>query len=143
MKKGRRNGGFTLIELLVVMAIVALLAAFVGPRLFGKLDEAKQKAAQGQIGLFDQGLELFRMDIGRYPTSEEGLKALREKPSGVENWNGPYVKKEIPKDPWKRDYVYTSPGEHGDYDIISYGQDGAPGGEGNNLDIVSWKELGS
>jgi general secretion pathway protein G len=105
------------------------------------VDEGKQKAALAQIGLFEQSLDLFRLDVGRYPTTEEGLKALREKPSEAENWEGPYLKKELPKDPWKHDYVYTSPGEEGrDYDIISYGQDGAPGGEGNNTDIVSWKD---
>jgi general secretion pathway protein G len=141
MRKLRQQAGFTLIELLVVMAILALLAALVGPRLFAKVDEGKQKAALAQIGLFEQSLDLFRLDVGRYPTTEEGLKALREKPSEAENWEGPYLKKELPKDPWKHDYVYTSPGEEGrDYDIISYGQDGAPGGEGNNTDIVSWKD---
>jgi general secretion pathway protein G len=144
MKKHLHQKGFTLIELLVVMAILALLAALVGPRLFTKVDEGKQKAAQTQIGLFEQALDIFRLDVGRYPTTEEGLKALREKPSDVENWNGPYLKKEIPKDPWNHDYVYTCPGEEGrEYDIISYGQDGAPGGEGNNTDIVSWKDVAS
>ena len=141
MKKLRRQTGFTLIELLVVMAILALLAALVGPRLFSKVDEGKQKAALAQIGLFEQSLDLFRLDVGRYPTTEEGLKALREKPSEAENWNGPYLKKEIPKDPWKHDYTYACPGEENrDYDITSYGQDGSPGGEANNSDIVSWKD---
>ena len=144
MKKVQRQKGFTLIELLVVMAILALLAALVGPRLFSKVDEGKQKAALTQIGLFEQALDIFRLDVGRYPSTEEGLKALREKPSEAENWGGPYLKKEIPLDPWKHDYVYACPGEEGrEYDIISYGQDGSSGGEGNNTDIVSWKDVNS
>ena len=144
MKKERRRHeqGFTLIEILVVIIIIGLLAALVGPRLFGKVSTAKQKAAKAQIELFGTALDTFRLDIGRYPTTEEGLKALRETPSGVENWQGPYLSKEIPVDPWNRSYVYKSPGEHGDYDLISYGLDGAEGGEGENQDIVSWKDVG-
>ncbi len=134
--------GFTLIEILVVIIIIGLLAALVGPRLFGKVSTAKQKAAKAQIELFGTALDTFRLDIGRYPTTEEGLKVLREKPSGVENWQGPYLPKEIPVDPWNRPYVYRSPGQQGDYDLISYGLDGAEGGEGENQDIVSWKDIG-
>ena len=143
MKKERRRHeqGFTLIEILVVIIIIGLLAALVGPRLFGKVSTAKQKAAKAQIELFGTALDTFRLDIGRYPTTEEGLKALRETPSGVENWQGPYLPKEIPVDPWNKSYVYKSPGEHGDYDLISYGLDGAEGGEGENQDIVSWKDI--
>jgi general secretion pathway protein G len=114
----------------------------VGPRLFGKVSVAKQKAAKAQIELFGTALDAFRLDTGRYPTTEEGLKALREKPSGLEKWEGPYLPKEIPSDPWGKPYVYKSPGDNYDYDLISYGLDGVPGGEGENLDIVSWKDVG-
>ena len=137
-----RESGFTFFEILVVVIIIGLLAALVGPRLFGKVSTAKQKAAKAQIELFGTALDTFRLDIGRYPTTEEGLKAIREKPSGVENWQGPYLPKEIPVDPWNRQYVYKSPGEHGDYDLISHGLDGAEGGEGENQDVVSWKDIG-
>ena len=138
----KRGGkGFTLVEILVVIIIIGLLAALVGPKLFGKVTGAKQKAAKAQIELFGTALDAFRLDVGRYPTTEEGLKALREIPSGVENWRGPYLPKEIPSDSWGRRYIYKCPGEHGEYDIISYGADGVQGGEGENQDIVSWKDL--
>lgn len=133
--------GFTLVEILVVIIIIGLLAALVGPRLFGKVGTAKLKTAKAQIELFGTALDALRLDVGRYPTSEEGLKALREKPSGMENWKGPYLPKEIPSDPWGKSYVYKSPGEHGDYDLMSYGLDGAPGGEGENEDVVNWKDV--
>jgi general secretion pathway protein G len=144
MKEGtrRRDGGFTLIEILVVIIIIGLLAALVGPKLFGKVSGAKLNTAKAQIELFGTALDAFRLDVGRYPTSEEGLKALREKPSGVEGWQGPYLPKEIPVDPWKRAYIYRSPGEHYDYDLISNGLDGVEGGEGENQDVVSWKDIG-
>ncbi|MGA2465687.1 MAG: type II secretion system major pseudopilin GspG [Thermodesulfobacteriota bacterium] len=138
----RRERGFTLVEILVVMIIIGLLAALVGPKLFGKVSGAKLKAAKAQIELFGTALDTFRLDVGRYPTTEEGLKALREKPSGAEGWQGPYLPKEIPADPWSRAYVYRSPGEHYDYDLISYGLDGVEGGEGENQDVVSWKDIG-
>ena len=140
-REKRRENGFTLIEILVVIIIIGLLAALVGPRLFGKVSTAKLSAAKAQIELFGTALDTFRLDVGKYPTTEEGLKALREKPSGVEGWNGPYLPKEIPLDPWKRPYIYKSPGEHGDYDLISHGLDGAEGGEGENQDVVSWKDI--
>jgi len=144
MKREDRKSerGFTLIEILVVIIIIGLLAALVGPRLFGKVGMAKLKAAKAQIELFGTAFDAFRLDTGRYPTTEEGLKSLREKPSGIENWEGPYLPKEIPVDPWGKPYVYKAPGEHGDYDLISYGLDGAEGGEGENQDIVSWKDVG-
>jgi general secretion pathway protein G len=134
--------GFTLIEIVIVVIIIGLLAALVGPRLFGKVSEAKLKTAKTQIELFGTALDAFRLDVGRYPTTEEGLKALREKPSDTEMWKGPYLNKEIPLDPWGRPYVYKSPGDHGEYDLISYGLDGAEGGEGENQDVVSWKDVG-
>ncbi len=134
-------GGFTLIELLVVMLIIGLLATLVGPKIFGKVKGAKQKAAKAQIAMFAQALELFRLDVGRYPSTAEGLQALRTNPGGLESWDNGYLSQEVPKDPWSRDYVYISPGNHGDYDIMSYGLDGVEGGDGENKDIVSWKGL--
>ncbi len=144
MRYGARRGdrGFTLFEILVVITILGLLAALVGPRLFGKVSFAKQKAAKAQIELFGTALDTFRLDVGRYPTTDEGLKALREKPSGADLWQGPYLPKEIPVDPWQKPYVYRCPGDHGEYDLISYGLDGVEGGEGENQDIVSWKDIG-
>jgi general secretion pathway protein G len=139
--KGREEG-FTLIEILIVVIIIGLLAALVGPKLFGKVSSAKLKAAKAQIELFGTALDAFRLDVGRYPTGEEGLKALREKPSGVDAWEGPYLPKDIPLDPWGKPYIYISPGEHGEYDLLSYGLDGVVGGEGENQDVVSWKDVG-
>ena len=136
------NRGFTLIEIMIVVIIIGLLAALVAPRLFGKLSTAKLSSAKAQIELLGTALDAFRLDTGRYPTTEEELKALREKPSGVENWSGPYLPKEIPLDPWKKSYIYKSPGEHGEYDLISYGLDGVEGGDGENQDVVSWKDIG-
>ncbi|HDH13190.1 MAG TPA: type II secretion system protein GspG [Nitrospirae bacterium] len=137
------RAGFTLIELMVVMIILGLLAALVAPRMFGKLGKAKTNAAYAQIELLGTALDSFRLDVGRYPTTAEGLEALLEPVSGVEEWNGPYLKKsEIPLDPWNQPYIYESPGRHGDYDLYSYGADKAEGGEGEDMDIVSWKGLG-
>jgi len=135
----RRTDGFTLIELLVVMVIIGLLAALVGPRFIRQEEKAKIKAAQAQIELLGTALDTFRLDVGRYPSSEEGLEALRTKPGGLERWDGPYLKKELPLDPLGKAYAYKSPGEHGAFDIVSYGADGAPGGEGDNRDITSWE----
>ncbi len=141
IKKIKEDSGFTLIELIVVLIIIGLVAALVTPRFFGKVEQSRLKAAQAQIELFGLALDHYRLDVGSYPTSSQGLEALRRRPVGVERWYGPYLKKEIPRDPWGRDYVYISPGRHGDYDIISYGADGLPGGEGENRDVVSWKGL--
>jgi general secretion pathway protein G len=137
----QKERGFTLIEILVVIIIIGMLAALVGPRLFGKVSMAKQKTAKAQIELFGTALDAFRLDVGKYPTTEDGLKALREKPSGVEGWQGPYLPKEIPLDPWNNAYIYKCPGEHGEYDLISLGLDRVDGGEGENQDIVSWKDV--
>ncbi|HEX2261831.1 MAG TPA: type II secretion system major pseudopilin GspG [Candidatus Binatia bacterium] len=134
-----RRDGFTLIELLVVMIIIGLLAALVGPRFIRQEEKAKINAAKAQIELFGTALDTFRLDVGRYPRAEEGLEALRTKPGGLERWDGPYLKKELPLDPWGKAYVYKSPGEHGPFDIVSHGADGAPGGEGDNRDITSWE----
>ncbi len=137
----RGSKGFTLIELMVVVVILGLLAAFVAPKFFGKMSTAKLKAAKVQIEMFGTALDAFRLDVGRYPTTEEGLKALREKPSGIDKWEGPYLPKEIPEDPWGNAYAYRSPSEHGDFEIVSYGLDKAEGGEGENQDVVSWKDV--
>lgn len=135
----RRDSGFTLIELLVVVIILGLLASLVAPKFFGKLGTSKQHIAKAQIENFGAALDEFRLDNGRYPTTAEGLEALLKAPDGLEKWAGPYLPKAVPKDPWGHEYVYRSPGEHGDYDLLSYGQDGEPGGEGENKDIVSWE----
>lgn len=137
MKILRDRKGFTLVELLVVMVIIGLLAALVGPRLFPKLGKGKQSAAKAQIELLGQALDQFRLDTGRYPTTQEGLNALVANP-GIERWEGPYLKKALPLDPWGRPYIYQSPGTHGEYDIFSYGRDGSPGGEGEDKDVTSW-----
>jgi len=130
--------GFTLVELLVVLVILGLLAALVGPQLFPKLGKGKQSAAKAQIELFGQTLDQFRLDVGRYPTTQEGLAALVTNP-GIDKWEGPYLKKGLPNDPWGKPYIYTCPGTHGEYDIVSYGRDGNPGGEGEDRDVVSWE----
>jgi len=132
------NRGFTLVELLVVMAILALLAALVGPKLFGKLGQSKTSAAKAQIELFGQALDQYRLDTGHYPTTAQGLQALVVNP-GETKWTGPYLKKNtIPNDPWDKPYNYSSPGTHGEYDIWSFGKDGVQGGEGEDQDVTSW-----
>lgn len=141
-KHARNKKGFTLIELLIVMIILGLLAALVAPRMFGKVGTSKQKAAQAQIALLETALSTYRLDVGRFPTTEQGLEALRIQPEGQETWDGPYLPKEIPLDPWGKPYEYRYPGEHGDFDIISFGADGQPGGEGEDTDIVNWKNIG-
>ncbi len=132
------KAGFTLIELLVVLVILGLLAALVGPQLFPKLGKGKQSAAKAQIELFGQALDQFRLDVGRYPTTQEGLATLVTNP-GIDKWEGSYLKKGLPNDPWGRPYIYTCPGSHGEYDIVSYGRDGQPGGEGEDKDVESWQ----
>lgn len=131
--------GFTLIELLVVMVIIGLLATLVAPRFLRQEAKAKIKVAGAQIELLGTALDTFRLDVGRYPTTQEGLEALNRQPGGLARWDGSYLKKEVPLDPWGKSYVYRSPGEHGPYDLISYGADGLLGGEKDNRDIASWK----
>jgi general secretion pathway protein G len=126
--------GFTLIEMLVVIIILGLLASLVGPRLFSKVDTARIKTAKAQIELFCAAVDTYRLDVGKFPSSLEELRK-----SDVLRWDGPYLPKEIPLDPWDNLYIYKCPGEHGMYDIISYGADGKPGGKDNDIDIVSWK----
>ncbi|MBC2714689.1 MAG: type II secretion system major pseudopilin GspG [Desulfobacteraceae bacterium] len=141
MNNKRKNRGFTLIELLIVMIILGMLAALVAPRMFGKVGKSKQKAAKAQISLFETALDTYRLDVGKFPTTEQGLAALREKPDGEDNWDGPYLPKEVPLDPWGVPYVYQFPGEHSDYEITAYGADKQPGGDDEDADIVNWKSL--
>lgn len=134
-RKDQRQAGFTLIELMIVLFILGLLAALVAPRLMGRVGKAKQKAAQAQIQMLSTALDLFHLDVGRYPTDDEGLKVLVQKPDNLPQWSGPYLDKGVPKDPWGREYIYKFPGEHGTYDLSTLGADGAPGGEGENTDF--------
>jgi general secretion pathway protein G len=135
-----RRAGVTLIEMLVVMTIIALFAALVGPNLWKQGDKARVTAAKAQIHSFMTALGTYKLDTGTFPTTEQGLQALRLKPADVNQWGGPYLPQDIPLDPWQHAYAYKYPGEHGDEpDIICYGGDGQPGGEGLNADIVSWK----
>ncbi len=130
--------GFTLIELLVVIIVLGLLVGLVGPRLFGRVGQSKQAAARAQIELLGAALDQYRLDIGSYPSGGQGLDALQRNPN-VNNWNGPYLKKAVPKDPWGNQYKYRCcPGQNGEYDLWSEGADGAPGGDGENADITSW-----
>ena len=133
-----RAHGFTLLELLVVMVIIGLLAGFVAPRYFAQVGKSQVKVARAQIDALDKALDEFRLDMGRYPTSEEGLAVLMTAPSNEPNWGGPYLKKGVPMDPWGRAYVYQQPGTHGDFDLLSYGKDGRPGGTGEDADITNW-----
>ncbi len=136
----RPGRGFTLIELLVVLVILGLLAGLVGPQVMRYLGGAKTDTARLQIGELGGGLDLYHLEVGRYPNSAEGLQALVEAPSGAVRWNGPYLKKnKVPLDPWGNPYQYRSPGEHGPYDLYSLGADNTEGGEGENRDIVSWE----
>ncbi len=138
-KTRHAQGGFTLIELLVVLVILGLLAGLVGPQILRYLGGAKTDTARLQIEELGASLDLFHLEVGRYPTTDEGLTALVEEPTGVNNWNGPYLKKKtLPKDPWGNEYNYQSPGENGPYDLFSLGQDNMEGGEDENEDIVSW-----
>ena len=139
-RAGQSMGGFTLMELLVVLAILGLLMSLVGPQVLKQLGGAKTKTAAIQIKDLEQSLEMYKLDVGRFPTTEQGLIALVTKPGSVSGWNGPYLKSDVPLDPWNREYGYKYPGEHGELDIFSYGQNGAPGGEGEDADVGNWKQ---
>jgi len=130
-----RETGFTLLELLVVMVIIGLLAGYVGPRYFAQVGKSEVKVTRAQIDAFDKALDQYRLDTGRYPTTEQGLEALVSRPSNEAKWAGPYLRKAIPLDPWGNPYQYRSPGEKRDYDLLSLGNDGQPGGSGEAADI--------
>ena len=133
----RRMAGFTLLELLIVIVIIGLLAGYVAPRYFSQLGKSEIQLARAQIDALDKALDQYRLDTGRYPTSEMGLNALVDRPPNEPKWNGPYLKKAVPMDPWGNPYLYKAPGEHGDYDIVSYGKDRQAGGSGENADITN------
>lgn len=133
-----RESGFTLVELLLVLVIIGLLAALVGPTIYQRVQPAKESTARAQIENFATALDGFFVDVGRYPTTQEGLAALRERPELADKWNGPYLRKELPRDPWGHTYVYRAPGKSGGYEILSYGADGREGGDGPDGDITSW-----
>jgi general secretion pathway protein G len=139
--RGVRQIGMTLIEILVVLTLIGVVLGIVGTNYLGKSEQAKAKAAKIEIDQIGQTLDLFKLELGRYPTTQEGLQALVTAPPGLPNWAGPYWKKStVPKDPWGHDYKYASPGTHGAYDIISLGADGVEGGEGPNKDITNWEQ---
>ena len=139
MKHLHKHHGFTLIELLVVLVILGLLAGLVGPQVLRYTGSAKSDTAKLQIEELGSGLDLFHLEVGRYPTTQEGLQALVEQPTGISPWNGPYLKKKsVPLDPWGNAYHYQYPGENGVYDLYSLGSDNMEGGEGNDADVVSW-----
>lgn len=135
----RDSAGFTLLELLVVLVVLGLLASLVAPKYFKQLGKSEVKAARAQLAGIAKAVDLYRLDIGKFPTSEQSLLVLITKPANEPRWNGPYLQKEIPLDPWGRPYIYKLPGEHGDYDISTLGKDGAPGGDDENSDIGNWE----
>ena len=130
--------GFTLLELLVVLVIIGLLAGYVGPKYFSQLGKSEAKVARAQMDAIEKALDHYRLDVGRYPTTEQGLAALNNRPPNEPKWAGPYLKKDVPPDPWGRPYQYRAPGEKGDYDLLSYGKDGQPGGTAEAADITNW-----
>lgn len=134
----RRGLGFTLLEMLVVLVIIGLLVGYVAPRYFAQVGKSEVKAARAQIKALEDALDQYRLDVGRYPGADQGLAALNAQPSGEARWAGPYLKKALPKDPWGQDYQYKIPGEHGEFDLFSFGKDGQPGGEGEAADIGNW-----
>jgi len=133
-----RHSGFTLLELLVVMVIIGLLAGYVGPKYFAQIGKSEVKATRAQLDSLEKALDQYRLDTGHYPSTEQGLAALTVKPDNDARWDGPYLKKNVPDDPWGHPYQYKAPGEHGEYDLYSLGKDGQPGGSNEMADIVSW-----
>ena len=137
-QKGRAQRGFTLLELLVVMVIIGLLVGIVGPGVLRNIGKSEVKATKAQIDSLGKALDQYRLDAGHYPTTEQGLNALVTKPANEAKWDGPYLVKAVPLDPWGHPYVYKSPGEHGDFDLLSYGKDGQLGGSGESADLTNW-----
>ena len=135
----RRCGGFTLLELLVVVVIIGILAGYVGPKYFSQIGKSERQAAAAQIDSFEKALAQYRLDVGRFPATEQGLSALVTAPAGVAKWQGPYLSKNVPNDPWGNPYLYRHPGQHGDFDLSSLGKDGLPGGTGEAADINNWQ----
>ena len=138
MRDSRTHRGFTLLELLVVIVIIGLLAAYVGPKYFTQIGKSERAAAKSQIEAFSRALATYRLDVGTFPSTADGLAALTARPANAGKWNGPYLEKSVPLDPWGKPYLYRAPGEHGkDFDLISYGKDGLPGGSGDDADITN------
>jgi general secretion pathway protein G len=133
-----RQSGVTLLELLVVLVILGLLAGYVAPKYFAQIGKSEVKTAKAQIDGLEKALDQYRIDTGHYPTTEQGLAALNTKPADEAHWDGPYLKKAVPNDPWGKPYQYRMPGEHGEIDLFSYGRDGVPGGTGNDADLNNW-----
>ena len=130
-----KNYGFTLLELLVVIVIIGLLAGYVAPRYFSQVGKSEIQVARSQVDSLEKALDQFRLDMRRYPSTEEGLEALVAKPAAGSSWSGPYLKKAVPNDPWGHAYVYRAPGQKGEFELFSYGRDGKPGGSGEDADI--------
>jgi general secretion pathway protein G len=138
-KRKRQAKGFTLMEIIIVVIIMGLIAALVVPNLFKKTEKAKRQICKIQITMLEDAVKSFKLDTGRYPTTKEGLNALLQPPEGITNWDGPYLEKGLPKDPWDRDYLYVYPGKNYTFEITSLGADGKEGGEGENKDVNNWQ----
>jgi general secretion pathway protein G len=131
-----KQRGFTLLELLVVVAIIGLLAGYVAPRYFGQVGKSEVNAAKAQMDALEKALDQYRLDTGHYPGTDLGLNALVQRPASEPKWNGPYLRRSVPPDPWGKPYLYRMPGERGEFDLLSYGKDGRPGGSGEDADLV-------